>query len=469
MLQLTSPSFDDGSTIPERFTKERGNVMPAFDWRGAPEGTESYVLIVEDPDTSKGTVRHLAVAEIGREVAGLEEGQSLGDFTVCRNVFGENAWGGPRPPAGHGPHHYHFKLMALDVPTLAVETGDDPRDLLRAIDGHVVDQAEIIGIYENKPRESAESGNAVRLDRFGGPDVLQIDQVATPQPKDDEVLVKVAAASVNPVDFKTREGKFAPITEDKLPITLGRDLAGMIVAQGARIRDKFATDAPVFAFIGNDRGAQSEYVIVKVHELASAPASIDLVHAAAVPLAAITAWQGLFDHGKLRTGQTVLIHGGAGGVGHLAIQLAKAKGAIVITTVGGDDLDFARELGADQAIDYKRERFEEIVRDVDVVFDLVGGETQDRSWQVIRKGGILVCTMQKPDYAKAEAHGVRAAPRYMAEPNSTQLNEVADLIDAGKVRVVVSKIFPFEEAGDAQRCLEAGHARGKIVVAVSDS
>lgn len=314
---------------------------------------------------------------------------------------------------------------------------------------------------------SVETSKAVRLSWFGGPEALQVDPISIPEPHDDEVLVKVAAASVNPVDFKTREGKFAAVTEDKLPIVLGRDLAGTVEALGTRAHYMLSKGEPVFAFIGNDRGAQSEYAIVKALELVAAPRSIDLVHAAAVPLAAITAWQGLFDHGNLQKGQSVLIHGGAGGVGHLAIQIAKAKGARVITTVGEDDLDFARELGADIAIDYKNERFEDVVSGVDVVFDLVGGETQDRSWGVIREGGILVCTMQEPDRAKAEAHRVRAAPRYMATPNAVQLGEVADLIDAGKIKVVVSETFPLDEVRQAQQRLEQGHIRGKIVLTLA--
>lgn len=148
MLQLSSPSFEDGGRMPDRFARESGNVMPALDWHGAPDGTESYALIVEDPDAPKGIVRHLAVAEIGRERRGIDEGEPLDEFIVCRNVFGEEGWGGPRPPAGDDPHHYHFKLMALDVATLPVATGDDPADLLRAIDGHVVEEAELVGTYQ---------------------------------------------------------------------------------------------------------------------------------------------------------------------------------------------------------------------------------------------------------------------------------------------------------------------------------
>jgi len=148
MLELSSPSFADGGAIPDRFAKEGGNVLPAFDWHGAPEGTESYALIVEDPDAPKGIVRHLAIAELGPEMRGLNEGQPLDEFTVCRNVFGDAGWGGPRPPAGDAPHHYHFRLLALDVPTLPVATGDPAVDLVHAVEGHVVDEAEIVGLYQ---------------------------------------------------------------------------------------------------------------------------------------------------------------------------------------------------------------------------------------------------------------------------------------------------------------------------------
>ena len=309
-----------------------------------------------------------------------------------------------------------------------------------------------------------ETSRSVCLSRFGGPEALDLQATAIPQPRDDEVLVRVAAASINPVDYKTREGQFPPVEEGDLPVILGRDLAGTIEAVGTRAHYMLSKGEPVFALIGPDRGAQSEYVVVKALELVAAPKSIDLAHAAAVPLAGITAYQGLFDHGGLKDGQTVLIHGGAGGVGHMAIQLAKAKGATVITTASAEDLDFVRELGADTAIDYKNERFEDVARDVDVVFDLVGGETQDRSWAVLREGGILVSTLAAPEENKAAAHKVRAAPRYMAQPNTVQLGEIADLIDAGTVRVVLSETFPLEEVRSAYARLEQGHLRGKIVL-----
>lgn len=308
------------------------------------------------------------------------------------------------------------------------------------------------------------TNKAVRLNRFGDREVLAIETIDIPQPQDDEVLVRVVAASANPVDYKIREGKYPAVKEEDLPVTLGRDLAGVIEAVGTRAHYMLSKGDPVFAFIGQDRGAQARFVVVKAVELVAAPTSIDLIHAAGVPLAAITAWQGLFDHGGLQAGQKVLIHGGAGGVGHLAIQLAKAKGATVFTTASKDDLDFVRALGADMAIDYKNERFEDVTSDIDVVFDLIAGETQERSWAVLREGGIMVSTLQEPDKAKAAAHKARTAPRYTAQPNAAQLKDIADLIDAGKVKVVVSETYPIDQIKTAHEQLEDAHVRGKIVL-----
>jgi NADPH:quinone reductase-like Zn-dependent oxidoreductase len=312
-----------------------------------------------------------------------------------------------------------------------------------------------------------QTSRAVRLSWFGDRDALMIDPSQIPQPQDDEVLVRVAAASLNPVDYKTQEGKYPAVQEDDLPIILGRDLAGTIEAVGTRAHYMLTKGEPVFAFIGQDRGAQSDYVVVKAMELVAAPKSIDLVHAAAVPLAAMTAWQGLFDHGGLQADQRVLIHGGAGGVGHFAIQFAKAKGATVFATCAGDDLDFVRQLGADTAIDYKQQRFEDAAKDIDLVFDLVAGETQDRSWAVLREGGAMVSTLAEPDGRKAAEHKARVAVRYMAQPNAVQLGEIADLIDAGKVQVVVSETYPLDQVREAYDRLERGHVRGKIVLTLT--
>ena len=310
------------------------------------------------------------------------------------------------------------------------------------------------------------TGAAVCLSRFGGPDVLTVEQVAIPQPLDDEVLVRVRAASVNPVDGKTRAGQYPPVRADKLPMILGRDLAGTIEAVGTRAHYMLSHGDRVFAFIGPDRGAQAEYVVVKAIELVAMPASIDFVSAAALGLASMTAWQGLFDHGGLTAGQRVLIHGGGGGLGHLAIQFAHAKGATVITTASGGDLDFVRSLGADQAIDYEKQDFTQAVEPVDLVLDLVGGDTQARSVGVLRDGGTLVSTIDVADAVRADAarRGIRIPDRWHAEPNAAQLGEVAGMVERGQVTVTVSETFPLAEVAAAQQRLERGGVRGKVVL-----
>ena len=310
---------------------------------------------------------------------------------------------------------------------------------------------------------------AVVLPRFGGPEVLEIASRPWPQPVDDEVLVRVHAASINPVDLKTRSGEFPMVTADMLPIVLGRDLAGTIELTGTRAHDMLSHGDKVFAHIGFERGAQADYVVVKAVELVAMPDGLDFVSAAAVPLAAMTAWQGLFDQGNLVAGQRVLIHGGAGGVGHLAVQLAKARGATVLATASAGDLDFVRDLGADDAIDHEAQRFEDVAGQVDLVLDLVGGETQHRSVAVVKPGGALVSTVDVSDEvtAAATARGVRLPGRWHAEPNAAQLGQIADLIAAGKVKVTVAATFPLAEVKSAHERQAKGHFRGKIVLTVA--
>jgi NADPH:quinone reductase-like Zn-dependent oxidoreductase len=236
-----------------------------------------------------------------------------------------------------------------------------------------------------------------------------------PQPQDDEVAVRVHAASVNPVDYKIRSGGYPMVKQEDLPMVLGRDLSGTVELCGARAHTLKRGD-PTYAVIGQDRGAYAQFVLVKAVEMAAKPTTLRHVEAAAVPLAGLTAWQGLSDHGGLQPGQRVPIHGGAGGVGHFAIQFAKAKGAHVTTTVGGDDVAFARDLGADDVVDYKNQRFEDVARDIDLVYDLIAGETQERSWSVLKPDGIIVSTLAQPSEAKARDHRARGN-RYMAQPN----------------------------------------------------
>jgi NADPH:quinone reductase-like Zn-dependent oxidoreductase len=193
---------------------------------------------------------------------------------------------------------------------------------------------------------------------------------------------------------------------------------------------------------------------------------LDFIQAAAAPLAGLTAWQGLFDTGQLQAGQRVLIHGAAGGVGHFAVQFAKAKGAIVIATCSSRDVEFVRGLGADQVIDYHADRFEDQVAPVDLVYDLIGGETQDRSWAVVKDGGAMVSTLTEPDKAKAATKHARVA-HYMAHPDGDQLAEIAKLIDAGRVSPTITNVFPLQSAAEAERVLEHDHVRGKIVLDVA--
>lgn len=308
---------------------------------------------------------------------------------------------------------------------------------------------------------------AVEIERFGGPDTLRIDEIPVPKPRGREVLVKVRAAGVNPVDYKIRSGKYPPIKEDSLPYVLGRDVAGDVVALGAEAT-KFIIGEDIFGMPRIGRGGYAEYVVLDEDEAAHVPAELDYLSAGAVPLAALTAWQGLFRHGGLRAGQSVLIHGGSGGVGHFAIQFAKARGAHVVTTVSATHVDFARELGADRIIDYKARRFEDEVSDVDMVFDLVGGETQDRSFECLKRGGILVSTLNEPSQEKAEMFGVRAL-RYTVEESGDDLREIARLIDAGLVKPHVSKVFPLAKAAEAQLFVEKNHPEGKVVLAVVEA
>jgi NADPH:quinone reductase-like Zn-dependent oxidoreductase len=306
---------------------------------------------------------------------------------------------------------------------------------------------------------------AFQIASFGGPEVEAVVTVDVPKPGPGELLLEVRAASVNPVDYKLRSGKYPPVKQEMLPYTLGRDVCGVVVGRGAGT-EAFADGAAVYALLGVDRGGEAEYVIVKASEASPKPRTLDVAAAGAVPLAALTAWQGLFKHGGLTSGGRVLIHAASGGVGHFAVQFAKAKGAYVYATVSTKNVDFVKSLGADEVIDYKTERFEDKARDLDVVYDLVGGETQERSWGVLKKGGILVSTVQPPPPEKAEAHGARGT-RYMAEPSPSDLAEIAALIDAGKVRVHVSKTFKLEQAADALKAVEEGHTIGKVVVTMN--
>ncbi len=303
---------------------------------------------------------------------------------------------------------------------------------------------------------------AVRIRSFGGPEVLELAEIEKPTPRDDEVLIRVRAASVNPVDYKIRSGAYPVVKQDQLPKVLGRDVAGEIARCGAAVRDFEAGDM-VYAMLDGGPGGYAEYVAVRADLVAPKPGQLDYRAAAAVPLAGLTAWQGLFDHGHLKAGQRVLIHGGAGGVGHLAVQFAKARGATVATTVATEDVEFVRHLGADQVIDYTRKRFEQEVHDVDLVLDLVAGETQERSWAVLKDGGTLISSLAEPSESLAREHHAHAA-HFVAHPDRAELIEIGRLIDEGKVHPHVSAVFELQAAAEAQAQLERHHAQGKVVL-----
>jgi NADPH:quinone reductase-like Zn-dependent oxidoreductase len=305
----------------------------------------------------------------------------------------------------------------------------------------------------------------IRFHRFGGKEVLRAEELDISQPDAGEVLVSVQAASVNPVDFKIRSGKYPAVKDDRLPYTLGRDISGIVEKCGAQAM-RFKVGDEVFGIVGIHGGGYAQQAVVAQDAIAAKPATLDHVHATAIPLAGLTAWQGLFRHGRLGKGQSVLIHGGSGGVGHFAIQFAKAKGARVLTTVSMNNVKFARDLGADVVIDYKTQRFEDHASDLDMVFDLIDGETRERSWGLLKKGGILISTLTEPSREKAEQFGVRAL-RFTVEADADELDEITGLVISGKVKPHVQKTFPLTSAADALASVEQGHSVGKVVLKVT--
>jgi NADPH:quinone reductase-like Zn-dependent oxidoreductase len=302
----------------------------------------------------------------------------------------------------------------------------------------------------------------MRIHRFGGPEVLTADDVEFSQPDASQVLVSVMAASVNPVDFKIRNGQYPAVQEDRLPYTLGRDVSGIVEKRGAQAT-LFEIGDAVLGIVDIGGGGYAEKAVLDQRALALKPRSIDHVRAAALPLAAQTAWQGLFRHGDLKSGQSILIHGGSGGVGHFAIQFAKTVGARVLTTVSADNIGLARSLGADVVIDYKKERFEDHASDLDMVFDLIDGETRERSWRLLKRGAILVTTLTEPSQDTAKRVGVRAL-RYTVEADGNELADIVGLVASGKVKPHVARTYPLEEASQALSAVEQGHSAGKIVL-----
>ncbi|HWB09904.1 MAG TPA: NADP-dependent oxidoreductase [Pirellulales bacterium] len=304
---------------------------------------------------------------------------------------------------------------------------------------------------------------AICLRARGGPEAFAYEESPQPRPGEGEVLVRVHAAGVMHTELGWDQTWTTPTGEPRpWPVILGHEFSGEIAALGAGVKDVGVGDLVYGLNDWNCNGAYAEYCAARVDDLAPKPAGVDHVHAAATPIAALTAWQGLFERAGLTKGQHVLIHGAAGGVGTFAVQLAHWRGARVTGTASTANLDFVRRLGADEVIDYRAQRFEDVVGDVDVVFDTVGGETLGRSWGVLRPGGRLV-SVADPAEETTDQRG-RAA-YFIVEPNRTQLAEIARLIDGDALRPVVGAVFPLAEA---RKAYQHKPNHGKVVLRVVD-
>jgi NADPH:quinone reductase-like Zn-dependent oxidoreductase len=306
---------------------------------------------------------------------------------------------------------------------------------------------------------------AVVAHEYGGPEVLKLEDVPVQEPKENEILVRVIASGVNPADPLILNGKFAKEFGTHLPLILGYDVAGVVVKTGAKVT-KLKVGDPVYAYLLWG-GGWAQYCISNESESSIKPKSLTFTDAAAVPLAALTAWQALIDIGKIQADQTVLIHGGSGGVGSFAIQIAKTRGARVIATASTPNQDLLKQLGADVAIDYTKQKFEEIARDVDFVLDPVGRDTLARSYGVVKKGGIVVTIVSRCDETELKKHEIRGAS-LSSHPNSGELDEIAKLIEAGKIKPVVTQVLPLSDAAKADGQAETHHTRGKIVLKIAD-
>ncbi|MGI8466867.1 MAG: NADP-dependent oxidoreductase [Pyrinomonadaceae bacterium] len=302
---------------------------------------------------------------------------------------------------------------------------------------------------------------AVMIKKYGDESVLDYTDVKRPAPNADEVLVKIHAAAVNPVDWKIRDG-FGAMFGLELPFILGCEIAGTVEEIGVDVKDFKKNDA-VIGYIGSHIGGYAEYAVVKAEEISPKPESLDFENAAAIPVGALVAWQAMFDLANLKSGQRILITGASGGVGSMAVQLAKAKGAFVTGTASGKNEKFVRDLGADEFVDYARAKFEEIVKDVDVVFDTVGGDTLERAFQTLKKGGFLVTAVEPPSEEKANQFGVKVA-MVAVQPNAGQLAEIVELYEQGKLKTHIETVLPLAEVKKAHELSKSGRTRGKIVL-----
>lgn len=309
---------------------------------------------------------------------------------------------------------------------------------------------------------------AVQIHQYGGKDVLEFNQSA-PKPiaGDEQVLVEVQAASINPVDWKVRSGylkEMAPLT---MPATLGGDVCGIVAAVGTSVSTLKVGDR-VYGYaslLSGGSGSFAEFVTAKLSTVASAPKKSSVIETAALPLVGASALQAIEQHMKLQPGQKILIHGGAGGIGSVAIQAAKSIGAYVATTARADDRAYVLELGADEVIDYQQEAFEDKLKNFDAVFDTIGGDTTEKSFKVLRKGGTLVSMLGQPHPEMAQKTGVVAIGQ-STHVTAEVLKRLAQLVDRGAVKIRIAKVKPLEKAKEAFQLVEEGHPQGKVVLEI---
>ncbi|HEX7007643.1 MAG TPA: NADP-dependent oxidoreductase [Alphaproteobacteria bacterium] len=300
---------------------------------------------------------------------------------------------------------------------------------------------------------------------YGGPEVLEIIDIDTPRPGPGEVLVEVYAASVNPVDWKMRQGLLKEHFPVSFPRIVGRDMAGVVAGLGEGVSGLKIGDRVYALGAATKQGTLAEFMTIDAGLVRAMPAKLDFISAAALPLAFMTAWISLVSTGELKRGERVLIHAAAGGVGSIAVQIAKHVGATVIATCSARNLDYVRALGADEAIDYRATDFADIVRDVDMVYDTVGADVYDRSFKTLKPGGRLVWIRATPPQGEARRADV-AVKLATVKPDPGLLDTLRELVEAGAIKAQVGTVLPLSEAAKALRLSQEGHARGKIIVKV---
>ena len=310
---------------------------------------------------------------------------------------------------------------------------------------------------------------ATQINGYGGKDAISVNPaVPKPEPGEGQVLVAVEAAGVNPFDIKVREGA-VPLPEGTdFPATLGGDVAGVVAGLGDGVIG-YEIGQAVYGQAGalSGQGSFAEFTVVKAGQLAPRPKGVDSITAAALPLVGVSAYQALVDHMGLQAGQRILIHGGAGGIGSMAIQLAKHLGAYVITTARAEDHDFTKQLGADEMIDYQTQDFSRLASDLDAVFDTVGGETNVKSYTVLKPGGTLVSMVAPPNDKLADKYKINYISQF-TRTTAERLAKLAELTEQGVLKVNIDKVFPLKETAEALEYLKTGHPRGKVVIKVKD-